>query len=207
MSSGASSSSVVISYSFTAQNLQACTYDPSAKTLACAEQTYLTTTIGSQNWMAENLNFIPSSSSSSWCYGNADSNCTTYGRLYDWMTANEVCPTGWHLPDTTEWNQLVASVSNSTQNDSLAGKALKANSALWTTNTGTNTNGFTALPGGSYYSSQFYSQGAKGYWWTASFFGYSHAYERNILADSTTVEADFYNQANGFSVRCIMNAQ
>jgi uncharacterized protein (TIGR02145 family) len=162
-------------------------------------QTYKTVIMGTQTWMAENLNF--STATGSWCYGELATNCTTYGRLYNYATALTVCPSGWHLPDTTAWHTLEATVGGS----ATAGTKLKANSALWRTNTGTDNFGFSALPGGyyTYLGSNFYNIGGFGYWWTATPRG-SFIYYRFMEFDGAYV-ADLYDmsQATGLSVRCL----
>ncbi|MGV8829877.1 MAG: FISUMP domain-containing protein [Breznakibacter sp.] len=33
-------------------------------------------------------------------------NYNTYGVLYNWTAACNVCPPGWHLPTETEWTTL-----------------------------------------------------------------------------------------------------
>lgn len=55
-------------------------------------QTYKTLTIGSQTWMAENLNYrytqkLASGDSSSFCLHNSLDSCARYGRLYTWSAA------------------------------------------------------------------------------------------------------------------------
>jgi len=181
-------------------NSQTCAYDATANTLTCTEQTYKTVVIGAQTWMAENLNYTPTAGNS-WCYGNVASNCTTYGRLYDYPTALSVCPTGWHLPDTTAWNTLEAYVGAAT-----AGNKLKAVSSLWTTYSGiTNTDdyGFSALPAGYYYGRLFGSVGYYGDWWTATANGSSNAYDRGMSYDYAYVDHGISSQTYGFSARCL----
>ena len=129
-----------------------------------------------------------------------------YGRLYDWPTAMTICPVGWYLPDTTTWDSLI-DISGGL----LAGTQLKAASSLWDSsafNVGFNSSGFTALPGGSYYASFYYSLGQYGNWWTAASNGFSSAYARYMQNDSANVGQDYFQQSNGFSVRCVKsNAQ
>src|SRR5688572_3024386 len=59
-----------------------------------------------KEWTTANLNV---STSSSYCFGDAESNCLQYGRLYTWESAQQVCRAvgdGWRLPTDDEWRQL-----------------------------------------------------------------------------------------------------
>ena len=88
-------------------------------------QAYSTVQIGSQCWMAQNLNvgtMINGSNDQTnnntiekYCYNNDASNCSTYGGLYQWNEAMQyvttagtqgICPTGWHIPTDDEWKTL-----------------------------------------------------------------------------------------------------
>jgi uncharacterized protein (TIGR02145 family) len=130
-------------------------------------KTYRTIVIGTQTWMAENLNHEVDGSL---CYGNNSANCTKYGRLYDWQTANTVCPSDWRLPSNEDWNILIDYVGGRAS----AGKYLKAKSG-WNdyrekSGGGENKYGFTALPGGHGSPSDdhhFVGAGAFGNWWSS----------------------------------------
>jgi uncharacterized protein (TIGR02145 family) len=90
---------------------------------------YSTVTIGTQVWMKENLKAtkydngdpIPNiSDGTQWqaltegayCYyENSVSSANTYGLLYNWYAVNDsrnICPEGWHVPTTSDWNTLVS---------------------------------------------------------------------------------------------------
>ena len=138
------------------------------------EESYKTVTIGTQTWMAENLNY---KAEGSYCYDDDASNCAKYGRLYTWAAAMDstgvwslngkgcgyeygnkcsatypvrgVCPEGWHLPTETEFEILIETVGGKL----VAGKALKSSSG-WSESinddggNGTDDFGFSALPVG-----------------------------------------------------------
>lgn len=65
-------------------------------------KTYKTVKNGEQWIMAENLAYKPDTGNS-WAYKDNDSNITKYGYLYDWETAMNIAPEGWHLPSSDEW--------------------------------------------------------------------------------------------------------
>ena len=127
---------------------------------------YKTVRIGTQTWMAENLNYNVAGSK---CYDDLEANCNTYGRLYNWETALEVCPSGWHLPSDDEWTVLEDYVG------STAGTKLKATSG-WSSGNGTNSYGFSALPGGIGESGYFSGGGSFGTWWSATENNSNNAY-------------------------------
>jgi uncharacterized protein (TIGR02145 family) len=103
---------------------------------------YATIKIGAQTWMAENLNYAMKEGSS--CYREIPELCSLYGRLYTWEAAQKACPAGWHLPSDDEWQALIKAVGDS----SMAGKALKSKNGWIKGGNGTDSHGFSALPGG-----------------------------------------------------------
>jgi len=187
---------------------------------------YRTVVIGTQTWMAKNLNCNVSGSK---CYSNSEANCDIYGRLYDWATAMNlpsscnsstcasqvgakhqgICPSGWHIPSDAEWNVLMKYVNPSCSDNSIcegAGGKLKANSPLWEENgKGTDNFGFAALPGGSGNSDgSFDNVGYFGYWWSASENDAGNAY-RLDYGNETVGRSRYYKGDILFSVRCLQD--
>jgi uncharacterized protein (TIGR02145 family) len=159
-------------------------------------KTYRTVRIGTQTWMAENLNY---QTGNSWCYKNDPSNCSKYGRLYDWNTAKKACPAGWHLPSNQEWTTLV----NYAGGASTAGTKLKSKSPNWN---GEDAYGFSALPGGRRITDgSFYDLGSWGDWWSATEFDASYAYRRDMISGYTYVIEYYYLKSYGHSVRCLQD--
>ena len=82
--------------------------DKNDGTMTYNGKTYKTVKIGSQWWLAENLNEASHTKGSSSCYNDKSGNCATYGRLYDWQAAVDIASKipGWHLPTDLEWRAL-----------------------------------------------------------------------------------------------------
>ena len=182
------------------------------------EQIYKWVKIGTQTWMAENLNYNVSGSV---CYGNNPSNCDIYGRLYNWATAMDlpascnssicagsvsdkhrgVCPDGWHLPSRVEWTVLTDFVGGL----SSAGTKLKATSGWNSSGNGTDNFGFSALPGGEYYSGSFGNIGIRGFWRSTVESGSTGATRIYLTNNSTGANWEDHGKDLLHSVRCLMD--
>ena len=174
-------------------------------------QSYKTIIIGSQTWMAQNLNYaytgVPynygsyTSDSTSWCYGNEASNCTKYGRLYTWAAAITACPEGWHLPTQAEFEALFTAVGG----QSTAGKVLKSTSVLTSSGKDTDAYAFSALPAGNRNTNGDYIyKGNFADFWSSTENGRTHAYGMNLDFDIDVAKLyDYYDKSLGFSVRCV----
>lgn len=155
---------------------------------------YATVKIGTQCWFAENLNYNAKNSS---CYGDDDSNCEKYGRLYRWTEAQSACPDGSRLPTTDDWDMLLNYLGNAM----VAGKYLKDESS-WSA--AEDAYGFSALPAG------YYSEDDEDYvqieqmaifWSTAASGTDAEGY---VLSNSkNNIENWKYPKTNKMSVRCL----
>ena len=168
------------------------------------------------------------SDSTSWCYDNDAANCAKYGRLYTWAAAMDsagiipgntangcgygeicnlgnvkvrgVCPEGWHLPDTTEWNALFTAVGGK----ATAGTMLKSTEGWKNNGNGSDTYSFSAWPAGYRDNDgHFDYEGSYAYFWSSTEY-YSHgAYYMYLYYNFDGAYLSLNNKYFGFSVRCL----
>lgn len=234
-SSGLSNSSVPLSSSagvpLSSSSVEACTnaYGTNTVTDCRDNQVYKTVTIGTQTWMAENLNYADTvampnlAGNTRYHVFNLDS-CAKYGRFYTWTGAMNldssyqsmvasavistphqgVCPAGWHIPTNAEWTILENAVG-----DSSAGTVLKSTTGWRNDGNGTDTYGFTALPVGEYDGSMshFFGDNSFAYFWSATEYANDaseeHAYYRGLSSMMGTMFTKGAYKSTGFSVRCL----
>jgi uncharacterized protein (TIGR02145 family) len=191
--------------------------------------TYKTIVIGTQEWMAENLNTsiyrngdaIPTNlnntawqntTSGAWAYYNNDASyACPYGKLYNWYTcvdARQLCPMGWHVPTDAEWTILTDYLGG----QGMAGGKMKttgtieAATGLWYSPNAdaTNSSGFSGAPGGYRSPSGEYDViGGYGYWWSSSELGTLSAWVHFLDFVSGSAVRSNADKRNGFSVRCL----
>jgi uncharacterized protein (TIGR02145 family) len=146
------------------------------------------------------------------------SNLSNYGYLYNWYAVKgifktgviastdtlKICPSGWKVPTDAEWTTLTTYLNTVAPTGSVGGK-MKKNDALWSTNTGTNTSGFSALPGGyrSQNNGQFLSIGTSAVFWSATEIDYIYAWNRGLASFGSFVARQDYRKEVGASVRCL----
>jgi uncharacterized protein (TIGR02145 family) len=143
-----------------------------------------TVKIGTQTWMARNIDVDIAGSS---VYNNDDSYEPIYGRLYTYMQAKEaeaMFP-GWHIPTVAEWQTLI---DNASPNSAIKLKAASG----WNNGNGTDDFGFAALPAGNKYSSFYSYAGEQALFWSSNDF--------NIMLISNGSEAETVYLGSSYSV-------
>ncbi|MDA8772130.1 fibrobacter succinogenes major paralogous domain-containing protein [Flavobacteriales bacterium] len=140
-----------------------------------------------------------------------------YGRLYNWYAVDDergLCPTGWHVPTDGEWMTLEMELGMSESDANSAtwrgtdqGTQMKTTYGWYSGGNGTNSSGFSGLPGGwRYEGGSFFDAGGSGYWWSSSPSG-SFAWGRDLNHSSPEVYRYVDWLRDGFSVRCLKDAE
>lgn len=189
--------------------------------------------IGSQIWLVENLDVghyrngdpIPqvqdkdewnSITYGAWCYCNNDSeHGRIYGKLYNWHAVNDprgLAPKGWHVPTDREWkilenylglSQVKADAKG--RRGTYEGDKLKSRNGWVENGNGSNSSGFSALPGGWRSSSngRFGLVGGSAYFWSSSEDSSNSAWIRSLYFNGAYISRGSRNKQGGYSIRLI----
>jgi len=170
---------------------------------------YPTIKIGSQCWMAANLNYGSFISSAQmqrdncipekYCFNDNLANCTALGGLYQWdelmqydniAAAQGFCPPGWHIPIENEWTTLF----NSYISNGFAGSPLKS----------TGYSGFNALLGGAWFNNVNWNFGNFAVmFWSSSSEGITKAWAHGMNTYNPSVSYYPASRTNALTLRCI----
>ncbi len=170
---------------------------------------YSTVHIGSQCWLASNLNYgvILASTqdqrdncvAEKYCYNDNPTNCTNHGGLYQWdevMRFDETpadqgfCPPGWHIPSENDWNTLFAVFIN----NGFAGSPLKYSGY----------SGFNALLSGTRHINKSWDyQGFATFFWSSTLRSDKKAWAHGLNDVDPSVSRYPSSRVNAFSVRCL----
>ena len=198
------------------------------KTVKIGNQTWMAENLNYADSVA-----TPSLLKRSWCFNNKVENCAVAGRLYTWAAAIDsvklatdadnpqgcgyhrknctlpakvqgICPDGWHLPDSTEWEALFTAVDGA----GIAARNLKSQTGWYRNGNGTDAFGFSALPVGNREGDgSFYIDGDNAFFWSASQDDEDVAYLMGLFYNLARASLEIYDKYYGFPVRCIQDSQ
>jgi len=206
---------------YTSAQPQPCSSAPTATDID--GNIYNTVQIGSQCWLTgnlkvsryrngDNINEITDNNSWSqantgaWSYFLNDStNNATFAKLYNWFAVGDsrgICPTGWHVPTTSEFDRLISSAGGSSN----ANLVLKSRSGWYNNTNGSDSLGFNATPAGwRSTTGDFNCQTACAEYWMNSQASHTNSYFAQIYYLGSDVSLWSMDKRYGFSVRCIQD--
>lgn len=178
--------------------------------------------IGNQVWATANLNVgtriagttaqTNNATTEKYCYIDAESNCTTYGALYQWDEAmgytntegaQGVCPAGTHVPSDNDWKILEVSLGMTQAQADIDGAWRGTDQGTQLKSDGSS--GLNVpLAGYRITVGSFGNLSSYAYLWSSSESG-GNAWFRNLGASRAGVNRDTFTEAYGFSVRCLGN--
>lgn len=194
---------------------------------------YSTVNIGSQVWMTENLkttrfndnSVIPEvADDSTWVHLSTPAYCwlrneiqyrNVYGALYNWFTVEtgKLCPSGWHVATDNEYKVLEQTLGMAADQLDLLewrgtdqGAKMKSTSGWADGENGTNSSGFSALPGGYRWAKNgaFNGVGMITYWWSSEL-NDTYGWYRRLDGPNTDVFRSGTSKTGGKYIRCIKN--
>ncbi|NTW34436.1 MAG: hypothetical protein HGB12_17750, partial [Bacteroidetes bacterium] len=195
------------------------------------DKSYNTVLIGSQCWMAENLNTgtkitgtinqTNNSTIEKYCYSDLESNCDTYGGYYQWAEAIQYLN---GAANTSSWSPVPSgnvqgicpagwhipkdaewTSLTSFLGSGVAGGKMKVSSSNTPPWDGTNNYGFSALPAGYCYGAGdvFYLMGTETYFLSATENSAMYMWYIDLKSSNNNAFRTYDEKKYGYSVRCL----
>jgi len=172
-------------------------------------KSYPSVLIGTQCWMAQNLDYGTYTSvttyqtdnclAEKYCYNDLPANCPLKGALYQWDEllqyqgapgSQGLCPPAWHIPTQAEWSAMETILYGPGN----AGDSLKAGGF----------SGFNALlPGVIYSKTTWKFNGFATFFWTSTTTSLDRALSHALNQPDKSVSYYPALRSNAFSVRCV----
>ena len=192
---------------------------------------YETVQIGEQCWFAENLrseNYrngytIPANLSDAEWQGTTAGAMSAidldeYGGLYNWHAISDergLCPSGWIIPSDEDWKVMERELGMSEEDSNAMGRRgtnqgaqVKADYGWGIESNGTNSSGFSALPGGFRVGDGSGSSDGIGRWWTSTPNGTTRSWHRDLLSEDDKIGRNWDAEVHfGLSARCIQDSE
>jgi uncharacterized protein (TIGR02145 family) len=149
--------------------------------------------LGDAVWTAENIKFAP-------VKGSLCMQCNVWGRLYNWESAQNACPTSFRMPKIADFEALAKAVGKN------PAKKLKATFGWNDGGDGTDEFNFGLRASGAHFAKsdvpekarKFKDAGDKAYFWTAD--GKVAVFKKN----SSEISYEKFQPEFGASLRCIL---
>jgi uncharacterized protein (TIGR02145 family) len=193
---------------------------PGVPTVTYEGKIYNTVLVGAQCWLKENLNVGISINGNKmqtpgngiiekYCYANYEADCNSYGGLYLWdeamnnstvSGARGICPAGWHIPTSDEFQVLINTAGNNPVPLVEVGQGHGS---------GTNYSGFSALLGGGHSFEDppvigfFSGRNVRAYFWCSTGIQSSFPFHMIVSLLNSNINLYTVSKYEGYSVRCI----
>jgi len=187
--------------------------------------------VGAQNWMVDNLAYLPRVDGKDTRYnvpsyhvydyrGNSVQEAKQlltydkYGVLYTHLAASAACPENWYLPSDIDWKVLERNLGMDedelenigARNSGEVGQKLKSSVSWFDNSNGNNSSGLNFLASGGlddqYEYWPFLNEGTDSYYWSSPDEKPEYAYFRSLSSGFPGVVRYSFPTGFGFSVRC-----